>query len=121
VRFHALERRIGFTPTGEMTVAWEPIKNAIMTVGKKETTLEIRELKPGQRITLGIIGLDSNGRATMPSPPFIFDSEHANPIPVPWIPIGAILFVASSIVLWRERRRQRSELDTKVQAINRWR
>ncbi len=121
VQFHALERRIDFTPTGQMNIVWEPIKNATMTVGEKETSLEIRNLRPGQRITLGVIGLDSAGRATMPSPPFIFDSEHSKPIYIPWIPICAILFIACVVVLVRERRRQRSELESKVQEISRWR
>jgi hypothetical protein len=121
VRYHALERRIDFTSTGEMKIVWEPIKNATMAVGEKETSLEIRGLRPGQRITLGIIGLDSNGRATMPSPPFIFDSEHAKVFDIPWMLIGLIFLVACCIVLWRERRRQYLELETKVQEINRWR
>jgi hypothetical protein len=35
--------------------------------------------------------------------------------------IGVIFLVACCIVLWRERRRQYLELETKVQEINRWR
>lgn len=121
VRYDVLLRRIDFSPQGEMKIIWEPVKNATVRVGSPQSTLQIEKLRPGQRITIAIIGYDEQGRASEPSPPFIFDSEHSKPIHIPWIPIGILLAIGCGYLIWRERRLQRQDLDEQVRKINRWR
>lgn len=121
VRYLVLERKIDFTPQGTMRVDWKALENTDLRIDGKVTRLSISGLRPGQRIALGIVGYDSDGRATAPSLPFIFDSVHAKPIHVPWLAIGMIIFVICVVVLWREKQRQKRELNAEVQKINQWR
>lgn len=120
-RYETLERQFKFQGKGNAKIVWLPVKNTTIDIGPKTTSMTIGKLRPGQRITLAIIGFDSTGRQTAPSLPFIFDSEHSKPIQIPWMLIGGIIFVLCIIILRRERKRQKLELDQEFERINRWR
>lgn len=120
-RYELLERQFKFQGNGDTKVIWQPIKNTTVNIGEKKTTLTLSNLRPGQRITLAIIGFDNAGRRTTPSAPFIFDSEHSKPIHIPWMLIGVVVVIVCVYILRRERRRQKRELDQEFDKINRWR
>lgn len=120
-RYETLERQFKFHGDGKTELLWVPLKNSEIEIGEKTTSLNIRGLRPGQRITLAIIGFDRDGRRTEPSLPFIFDSEHSKPIHIPWMPIGFGIIVLCVYLLRRERLRQRRELDQEFEKINHWR
>ncbi|MFY8215014.1 MAG: choice-of-anchor D domain-containing protein [Chthoniobacterales bacterium] len=120
-RYEMIERQFKFRGNGDTKVVWEPIKNTTLTIGEKKTTLTISKLRPGQRITLALIGFDEAGRQSKPSMPFIFDSEHSKPIHVPWMLIGIVIVIFCIYLIRRERLRQKQELDHEFEKINRWR
>lgn len=105
-RYAVLERKIEFNDQGQAIGVWKEVINAAIEMDADHAVLTLTNLRPGQRLTLGIAGYDASGQAGDFSAAFVVDSEHRKPFRIPWKTLGAIIFVAAVWMLWRERRRR---------------
>jgi hypothetical protein len=105
-RYVVLERKIDFNNQGQAIVIWREVPNASLQMDADNAILTLTQLRPGQRLTLGITGYDASGRAGEISAPFTVDSEHRQPFRIPWTLLGVLIFFAAGWVLWKERRRR---------------
>lgn len=113
-RYDVLSRRLDFSPDGDVLVKWDPVKNATLQIGQLSTTARVEGLRPGEQITFGLIGYDSQGRATQPSIPFTINSVYVAPFRIPWMWVGVAFMAFCFVIVVRERRKRRRALDAIV-------
>jgi len=107
VRYGLILREIGFDAKGEAVFKYKPLPRVKPRFVRDEVRATLEGLRPGEHITLLIVGYDASGTPTVPSPPFVVFTKPTVPLRIPWFWIGVLAIIVCAGVIVRERRRAR--------------
>ena len=109
-------RSIIFDANGDTHFKYERLDRVKVRFVRNEARTTLAGLRPGERITLVIVGLDAAGLATRASQPFVVATK-ANPVfQIPWLWLGFLALVVLGILIARERSRDRAASDAEFDA-----
>ncbi len=73
-------------------------------------------LRPGESVTLCVVGMDANGVPSKPSPFFTVTTKPKPAFRLPWLAICIAALAALTVLIVRDRLRRRAALDRELEA-----
>jgi hypothetical protein len=73
-------------------------------------------LRPGESVTLLVVGYDANGAPARPSPPLTVSTLPKPVFHIPWLWVCVIALVVIAFLIVRERRRFHAASDAEFEA-----
>lgn len=116
-RYAVVQRRIEFDPDGKPYFKFVQLKNVKVRFVRDQARATIEGLRAGEHLTLIVIGYDANGRPSHPSEALEIATLPNPVIRIPWGWIGALVVIASLVLIVRERRRLRAASDAEFQQM----
>ncbi len=116
-RYALILREIGFSPTGEAVFKYKQLPRVKPRIVRDEVRATLEGLRPGEHITLVVVGYDEAGTPTRPSAPFVVFTKPTVPIRIPWFWLGVAAIIGCVIVIVRERRQRRSASDAHAASL----
>jgi len=120
VRYGLFMREIVFNAKGDPGFKYTPLPRVKPRIVRDEVRATLEGLRPGEHVTLLIVGYDAQGLPTVPSAPFVVFTKPSEPWHIPWFWIGALALVGFAVVLVRERWRARAERDAEFARMHQW-
>lgn len=111
-RYMIFLRRIEKNAKGQAVFRYHPLEQAKVRIVRDEARATIQGFRPGEQITVQIVGYDVMGRPSPASSPFTIWSKPAKPFRIPWTLLGIAGLVVATAVVIRERRRRRMAMET---------
>jgi hypothetical protein len=108
VRYALFMREIAFNAKGEPVFKYVPLPRVKPRLVRDEVHATLEGLRPGEHVTLLIVGYDAGGLPTAPSEPFVVFTKPSPPFQIPWFWIGALALVGFAVVIVRERCKARA-------------
>jgi hypothetical protein len=84
---------------------------------RDEARATLAGLKPGQQVTLIIVGVDAEGNNSKPSFPFVVATKPSPPVEFPWGWLAFFCLIAFAAIIVRERRRVRAASDAEIERM----
>lgn len=110
-RYTIFLRRIEKNAKGQAVFRYVPLEQAKVRIVRDEARATIQGFRPGEQITVQIVGYDVMGRPSPASPPFTIWSKPATPVRIPWTLLGFAGLVVAAVIVFRERRRRRLSME----------
>lgn len=111
-RYAIFLRRIEKNAKGKAVFRYVLLEQAKVRLVRDEARATIQGFRPGEQITIQIVGYDAMGRPSPASPPFTIWSKPAKPVRIPWTLLAILGLVIAIVIVIRERRRRRLAMET---------
>jgi hypothetical protein len=108
-RYALFLRDIAFDAKGEPVFKYTALPRVKPRFIRDEVRATLEGLRPGEHITLLVVGYDANGVPTEPSAPFVVFTKPSQPLRIPWFWLGVLGLIGFGIVLVRERWKARAD------------
>jgi len=120
VRYALFMREITFNAKGDPAFKYTALPRVKPRIVRDEVHATLEGLRPGEHVTLLVVGYDAQGLPTVPSEPFVVFTKPNEPFRIPWFWIGALALAGFTVVLVRERRRVRAERAAEFGRTHQW-
>jgi hypothetical protein len=109
-------RTIAFDTKGTPSYRYERLDRVKVRFVRDEARVTLAGLRPGESVTLCVVGYDANDLPSRPSPPLTIATLPKPDLHIPWLWVCVVVLVILVALILRERRRSRMVSDAEVEA-----
>jgi hypothetical protein len=109
-------RTVAFDTRGNASFRYEKLDRVKPRFVRDEVRVTLAGLRPGESVTLCVVGLDENGVPSRPSPPLTVATLPKPVFHIPWLWLLVFILAACVVLIVHERRRMRSSSDSEFEA-----
>jgi hypothetical protein len=107
-------RTIVFDSRGHARFDYRRLDNVKVRLVRNEARATLVGLRPGEQVTLLVVGVDAAGLDSRPSQPFVVATKPGVPFQFPWLWLALVAVAGLSALIVRERRRVRAASDAEM-------
>jgi hypothetical protein len=116
-------RTVVFDSKGKASFRYEKLDRVKPRFVRDEVRVSLAGLRPGESVTLCVVGYDQSGTPSRPSPPLTVATLPKPVVRIPWLWICVGVLAVLTVLIVRERRRRRASSDAdfaaKMEEMNR--
>jgi hypothetical protein len=116
-RYAVIQRRIEFGADGKPYFKFIPLTKVKVRFVRDEARATVEGLRPGEHLTLFIVGYDANGNPSRPSQPLEVATMPNPPLRIPWGWLGVLVVLVAVGLIIRERIRLRAASDAEFRQM----
>lgn len=116
-KYELFMRTMSVGANGKIQFKFTPLDRVKTRFVRDLARVTLAGLRPGENVTICIIGVDGNGTPSRVSPMFTFATKAKAPLHVPWIGIGVAVLCVLAVFILRDRRRRRAAQEQEIERI----
>jgi hypothetical protein len=109
-------RTVSFDTKGNASFRYEKLDRVKPRYIRDVVRVTLTGLRPGESVTLLVVGYDANGTPSRPSPPLTVATKPKPVFHIPWLWVCVIALVVIAVLIVRERRRIHAASDAEFEA-----